>query len=105
MYFCLLTHFIALLHKHLIHYSLTSLLAYLFDCLETFSLDYSISCFLTSLFLTYLIAYILSCLLTHFSLLSVLNFLFNLLTPNVNYSGRTAPLTSKVAFYIFIQQI
>ena len=25
----------------------------------------------------------------------------NLLTPNVNYSGRTAPLTSKVAFYIF----
>ena len=27
----------------------------------------------------------------------------NLLTPNVNYSGRTAPLTSKVAFYIFIQ--
>ena len=30
---------------------------------------------------------------------------FNLLTPNVNYSGRTAPLTSKVAFYIFIQHI
>ena len=30
---------------------------------------------------------------------------FNLLTPNVNYSWRTAPLTSKVAFYIFIQQI
>ena len=29
----------------------------------------------------------------------------NLLTRNVNYSGRTAPLTSKVAFYIFIQQI
>jgi len=29
----------------------------------------------------------------------------NLLTPNVNYSGRTAPLTSKVAFYLFIQQI
>jgi len=29
----------------------------------------------------------------------------NLLTPNVNYSGRTAPLTSKVSFYIFIQQI
>jgi len=29
----------------------------------------------------------------------------NLLAPNVNYSGRTAPLTSKVAFYIFIQQI
>ena len=30
---------------------------------------------------------------------------FNILTPNANYSGRTAPLTSKVAFYIFIQQI
>jgi len=30
---------------------------------------------------------------------------FNLLTPNVNYSGRTASLTSKVAFYISIQQI
>jgi len=30
---------------------------------------------------------------------------FNLLKPNVNCSGRTAPLTSKVAFYIFIQQI
>jgi len=29
----------------------------------------------------------------------------NLLMPNVNYSGRTAPLTSKVAFCIFIQQI
>jgi len=29
----------------------------------------------------------------------------NLLTSNVNYSGRTAPLTSKVSFYIFIQQI
>jgi len=29
----------------------------------------------------------------------------NLLKPNVNYSGRTAPLTSKVAFYIFIQQL
>jgi len=29
----------------------------------------------------------------------------NLLTPNVNYSGRTAPLTFKVAFYTFIQQI
>ena len=30
---------------------------------------------------------------------------FNLLKPNVNYSGRTSPLTSKVAFYIFIQLI
>ena len=29
----------------------------------------------------------------------------NLLTPNVNYSGRTAPLTSKVAFYIFSTNI
>ena len=29
----------------------------------------------------------------------------NLLKPNVNYSGHTALLTSKVAFYIFIQQI
>ena len=29
----------------------------------------------------------------------------NLLAPNVNYSGRTARLTSKIAFYIFIQQI
>jgi len=29
----------------------------------------------------------------------------NLLTPNVNYSGRNAPLTSKFAFYIFIQHI
>ena len=29
----------------------------------------------------------------------------NLYTPNVNYSWRTAPLTSKIAFYIFIQQI
>jgi len=27
------------------------------------------------------------------------------LTPNDPYSGRIAPLTSKVAFYIFIQQI
>jgi hypothetical protein len=30
---------------------------------------------------------------------------FNPLTHNDPYSGRTAPLTSKVAFYIFIQQI
>jgi len=29
----------------------------------------------------------------------------NRLKPNVNYSGHTAPPTSKVAFYIFIQQI
>jgi hypothetical protein len=30
---------------------------------------------------------------------------FNPLTLNDHYFGRTAPLTSKVAFYIFIQQI
>ena len=30
---------------------------------------------------------------------------FNPRTPNDPYRGRTAPLTSKVAFYIFIQQI
>jgi len=35
---------------------------------------------------------------------SMFSFL-NPLTPNDHYSGRTAPLTSKVAFYIFIQQI
>jgi len=29
----------------------------------------------------------------------------NPLTPNDPYSGRTAPLTSEVAFYVFIQQI
>jgi len=29
----------------------------------------------------------------------------NPLTPNDHYSGRTALLTSKVAFYVFIQQI
>jgi len=28
--------------------------------------------------------------------------LINLLTPNVNYSGRTAPLTSKITFYVII---
>ena len=32
-------------------------------------------------------------------------FRINPLTPNDSYSGRTAPLTSKFAFYIFIQQI
>jgi len=31
--------------------------------------------------------------------------IIELLTPNVNYSGRTAPLTSKFAFYIFLQQV
>jgi len=39
------------------------------------------------------------------SFLSLGQYVINLLTPNVNYSGRTAPLNSKVAFYIFIQQI
>jgi len=32
-------------------------------------------------------------------------FLFNLLTPNDGYSGRTAPLTSKGCIFILIQQI
>ena len=32
-------------------------------------------------------------------------FFINPLTPNDAYRGRTAPLTSEVAFYIFIQQI
>jgi len=31
--------------------------------------------------------------------------ILNPLTPNEPYRGRTTPLTSKVAFYIFIQQI
>ena len=31
--------------------------------------------------------------------------IFNSLKPNDHYSGRIAPLNSKVAFYIFIQQI
>ena len=30
---------------------------------------------------------------------------FNPLTPNDPYGGRTAPLTSKVAFYIFIHKV
>jgi len=34
-----------------------------------------------------------------------LQYSINLLKPNVNYSGYTASLTSKVALYIFIQQI
>jgi hypothetical protein len=34
------------------------------------------------------------------------NFFFiNPLKPNDTYEGRTAPLTSKVTFYVFIQQI
>ena len=33
------------------------------------------------------------------------NAVLNCLTPNDPYSGHTTPLTSKVAFYIFIQQI
>jgi len=37
----------------------------------------------------------------------MINYIFTLnhLTPNDSYKGRTTPLTSKVAFYIFIQQI
>jgi len=31
--------------------------------------------------------------------------ILNPLTPNDHYNGRAAPLTSKVAFYIFIQQM
>ena len=31
--------------------------------------------------------------------------IYNPMTPNDPYRGRTAPLTSKVEFYIFIQQI
>jgi len=31
--------------------------------------------------------------------------IINPLTPNDPYRGRTAPLTSEVAFYVFIQQI
>ena len=38
-------------------------------------------------------------------MLCCVTIVLNLLTSNVNYTGRTAPLTSKVAFYIFIQQI
>ena len=30
---------------------------------------------------------------------------FKILTPNINYSVRTAPLNSKFPIYIFIQQI
>jgi len=37
--------------------------------------------------------------------MKLLSYFIKLLTSNVNYSGCTAPLTSKVAFYIFIQQI
>jgi len=35
----------------------------------------------------------------------IIGVVINHLTPNDPYSGRTAPLTSKVAFYIFIKQI
>ena len=43
---------------------------------------------------------------TCFMLLSFIETLYtNPLTLNDHYSGRTAPLTSKVSFYIFIQQI
>jgi len=36
---------------------------------------------------------------------SSINFILNHLTPNDPYRGRTAPLTSKVTFHVFIQQI
>jgi len=39
------------------------------------------------------------------SRMSLLHVIINLLTPNVYYSVRTAPLSSEVTFYIFIQQI
>jgi len=38
-------------------------------------------------------------------ILVILQTNINLLKPNVTYSVRTAKLTSKVAFYVFIQQI
>ena len=37
--------------------------------------------------------------------MNLVHSIVNPLTPNDPYRGRTAPLTSKVAFYIFIQQI
>ena len=43
--------------------------------------------------------------ITNFTYIKISFQHFNPLMPNVNYSGRTALLTSKVAFYIFIQQI
>ena len=35
----------------------------------------------------------------------ILKSFINPMTPNDHYSGRTVPLTSKIPFYIFIQQI
>jgi len=49
-----------------------------------------------------------SCMIKQFSEKGTNNrniFSFNFQMPNINYSSCTAPLTSKVAFYIFIQQI
>ena len=37
--------------------------------------------------------------------MSLINPSINPLTPNDHYRGRISPLTSKVEFYIFIQQI
>ena len=37
--------------------------------------------------------------------LTTTQLVINPLTPNDHYRGRTAPLTSEVAFYIFIQQM
>jgi len=75
-------------------------------------------CFMNSQIKTkehYVIWYLMIMEILHINLLPPWNFLcspctpscmhINPLTPNVNYSGHTAPLTSKVAFYIFIQQI
>ena len=45
------------------------------------------------------------CVLIFSIIFCLKHFLFNPLAPNDPYCGRTAPLTSKVAFYIFIQPI
>jgi len=42
------------------------------------------------------------CLASRSGSISALHVKKQFLTPNVNYSGRTAPLTSKVALYIYI---
>ena len=43
--------------------------------------------------------------ITLLEVLMVAHLVINPLTPNDSYAGRSAPLTSKVALYIFIQQI
>jgi len=52
----------------------------------------------------YLLHFIDRLCITKLSIVGVKDCL-NPLTPNDPYSGHTAPLISKVAFYIFIQQI